>query len=190
MPITISIHGENAQQAIQELLTLALPILGGRAQPVGTGAPSTAETVAQTKINAASAPVVEDTVEKAAPEAPKTPKTRAKKETAPKAAPAAEAADTQAQDQLDEEAESEADAGTTLTHDDVRQALGKYVKKYGLEFAQEDGPKVLGLMFGEGVKSVSKIPDTQEALAKAVAGVDEMLVKNPFKRAVADTVLA
>lgn len=191
MPISITIQGDNAEQAIKELLTLALPILGNRATPVNsTVTPSTADIVAQTKANAAAAPAIEGVASEPAAEAPKATKPRAKKEAAPKAAPAAETAGTQALDDEDEAAETETAPGATLTHDDVRTALGKYVKKFGLEFAQEDGPKVLGLLFGEGVKSVSKIPDTQEDLAKAVSGVEEMLAKNPYKRTVADTVLA
>lgn len=90
------------------------------------------------------------------------------------------------QDAADEAAETEAakvETGNKLTHDDVRNALGAYVKAYGMPAAQEDGPAVITLMFGEGKAKVSDIPDTQEDLAKAVAGIKEMTTKNPYSRA-------
>lgn len=89
------------------------------------------------------------------------------------------------QDAADEKAETEATkaaSGKKLTHDDARGALGKYVNRFGMEAALEDGPKVLNLLFGESVSKVSAIPDDQESLAKAVAGIDEMTAKNPYKR--------
>ena len=91
-------------------------------------------------------------------------------------------AETEAQDDADEQAESAA-RKTERTHDDVRAVLGRYVQKFGMDAAQEDGPKVITMLFGEGRSKVSDIPEDQDSLAKAVAGVDEMLVKNPFKRA-------
>lgn len=90
------------------------------------------------------------------------------------------------QDAADEAAETAAakvETGNKLTHDDVRNALGAYVKTYGMPAAQEDGPAVITLMFGEGKAKVSDIPDTQEDLAKAVAGIKEMTTKNPYSRA-------
>lgn len=89
-------------------------------------------------------------------------------------------------DAADEAAETAAvkeAAGNKLTHDDVRNALGAYVKAYGMPAAQEDGPKVITLMFGEGKTKVSDIPDTQDDLSKAVAGIKEMTTKNPYSRA-------
>jgi hypothetical protein len=89
------------------------------------------------------------------------------------------------QDAADEKAETEATkaaSGKKLTHDDARAALGKYVNRFGMEAALEDGPKVLNLLFGEGVSKVSAIPDDQDSLAKAVAGIEEMLTKNPYDR--------
>jgi len=93
----------------------------------------------------------------------------------------ASAAD-EAQDAADEAAEAEATKPAVLTHDDVRAALKRYVDGYGMAAALEDGPKVLGMLFGAGVSKVSEVPDTQDALGKAVAGIQEMLTKNPFKR--------
>lgn len=87
-----------------------------------------------------------------------------------------------AQDAADEAAEVAATPAKVLTHDDVRAALQRYVAAYGMPAAMEDGPKVFGMIFGQGVAKVSDIPTDQAALAKAVAGVDEMLAKNPFKR--------
>lgn len=87
-------------------------------------------------------------------------------------------------DDADEERESAAakEKAPELTHDDVSRALGAYVKMYGMPATQEDGPKVLQKLFGESVVRISTIPDTQEALSKAVDGINEMLEKNPFGR--------
>lgn len=87
-----------------------------------------------------------------------------------------------AQDVADEAAEVEATKTPELTHDDVRAALQKYLAAYGTPAAMEDGPKVLTMLFGAEVTKVSAVPGDQASLAKAVAGVEEMLVKNPFSR--------
>lgn len=87
-----------------------------------------------------------------------------------------------AQDAADEAAEVEATKEPELTHDDVRAALQKYLAAYGTPAAMEDGPKVLTMMFGAEVTKVSAVPADQASLAKAVAGINEMLVKNPFNR--------
>lgn len=91
-----------------------------------------------------------------------------------------EAEEETAQDEADEAA----DKGDSdeLTHDTVRNALGEYVKLYGMAAAQEDGPKLLKLIFKKDNLKISDIPDTQDDLKKALAGVKEMLEKNPFKR--------
>lgn len=88
----------------------------------------------------------------------------------------------EAQDAADEAAEAEATKPATLTHDDVRAALKGYLDAFGTPAAMEDGPKVLKMLFGEGASKVSDVPDDQASLAKAVAGIKEMLVKNPFGR--------
>lgn len=85
-----------------------------------------------------------------------------------------------AQDAADEA--EEAAKQPDLTHDDVRAALTRYVQKFGMAAAMEDGPKVIAMLCGEGKVKVSDIPATQEALRKAVEGIDEMAAKNPFKR--------
>lgn len=87
-----------------------------------------------------------------------------------------------AQDEADEKAESDAarDPEKPLTLDDVRSALGEYVRVYGMAAAQEDGPKVITLVCGEGKVKVSDVPD--DKVAAVVSGVKEMSEKNPFKR--------
>lgn len=89
-----------------------------------------------------------------------------------------------AQDAADEAAEVEATKAPELTHDDVRAALQKYLAAYGTPAAMEDGPKVLTMLFGAEVTKVSAVPGDQESLAKAIAGIEEMTTKNPFKRKV------
>lgn len=87
-----------------------------------------------------------------------------------------------AQDAADEQAEVEQTATAKLTHDDVRAALKKYLDAYGTAAAMEDGPKVLTMLFGEGKVKVSDVPEEQDALQKAIDGINEMLRKNPFSR--------
>ena len=86
------------------------------------------------------------------------------------------------QDAADEAAEAETTKTADLTHDDVRAALKKYLDAYGTAAAMEDGPKVLKMLFGDTAAKVSDVPGDQDSLAKAIAGIDEMLTKNPFKR--------
>lgn len=87
-----------------------------------------------------------------------------------------------AQDAADEAAEAEATKAPELSHDDVRAALKRYLDAYGTPAAMEDGPKVLKMLFGDAAAKVSDVPADQASLAKAIAGIDEMLTKNPFKR--------
>ncbi|MFY7925550.1 MAG: hypothetical protein ACOVN5_07045 [Aquidulcibacter sp.] len=49
----------------------------------------------------------------------------------------------EAQDQADEAAEADQGPGRTFTADDVRDAMGLYVNKFGMDAAQEDGPGLL-----------------------------------------------
>lgn len=88
-------------------------------------------------------------------------------------------------DEAAEEDEHEETPGTaTLTRDDVRGALRDYIKKFGMEAVELDAPALFKLVFKEqNVSRISEIPETQEALAAAVAGIKEMISKNPFKRA-------
>jgi hypothetical protein len=87
-----------------------------------------------------------------------------------------------AQDKADEQAEAEATAPATLTHDSVRDVLGRYVKAYGMEATMTDGPAIFAKLFGEGKAKVSDIPDAQEDLARAVAAIEAALTENPFDR--------
>lgn len=89
-----------------------------------------------------------------------------------------------AQDAADEAAEAEVVKPKELSHDDVRAALQKYVTRFGMAAAMEDGPKVFTMLFGDEVVKVSAVPADQDSLGKAVAGIEEMLTKNPFKREV------
>lgn len=89
-------------------------------------------------------------------------------------------AETQARDAADEAADKADTDAVTL--DSIKDALGEYVKTYGMPATQEDGPKLLKLIFGEKVSKVSDIPNEPEALKKALDGVKEMLKKNPYKR--------
>lgn len=89
-----------------------------------------------------------------------------------------------AQDAADEAAEAETVKPKELSHDDVRAALQKYVTRFGMAAAMEDGPKVFTMLFGDEVVKVSAVPSDQDSLGKAVAGIEEMLTKNPFKREV------
>jgi hypothetical protein len=99
---------------------------------------------------------------------------------------AQDSAEDAAQDALDEAHETAAAreaGGGAKTLDDVRAALGKYVKAFGMAAAQEDGPRVLSMVCGDGVTKISAVPD--DKIAAVIAGIEEMLVKNPFKRAAA-----
>lgn len=69
-----------------------------------------------------------------------------------------------------------------VTADDVRRAMGDYVKKFGMAAAQEDGPALLKGLFGEGVGKISAIP--ADGLEQALIKITEMTVTNPHKRAV------
>lgn len=87
-----------------------------------------------------------------------------------------------AQDKADEAAEAETTKSADLTAEDVRAALKKYMDAYGQAAVMEDAPKVFAMMFGEGTAKVSDVPTDQASLQKAIAGIEEMRVKNPFKR--------
>jgi hypothetical protein len=173
--ITINAHdAADARRQMLDLLTsfvLAPPGIQFPIEPTGTaGTAGTAQATSDTPVKPAS----------------RGRKKAAEAEAARSISTGEERADpaVEAQDKADEKAETDAQKAEVkkLTHDDVRTELGAYVKKFGMPAAQEDGPKVLALCFGEGKSKVSDIPDTQEALQKAVDGIKEMLEKNPFKR--------
>lgn len=58
-----------------------------------------------------------------------------------------------------------------LTHEDVRDALGRYAAKFGMPAAQENGPRLLG------AAKISAIPDDQTALRKAVDALNAAIEK-------------
>lgn len=87
-----------------------------------------------------------------------------------------------AQDKADEAAEAETSKGADLTAEDVRAALTKYMAAYGSAAVMEDAPKVFAMLFGDGAAKVSDVPTDQASLSKAIAGIEEMREKNPFKR--------
>lgn len=94
--------------------------------------------------------------------------------------------ETAAADAADEAAETAA-AKTALTLDDVRNALSKYVTTYGMAAAQADGPKLIAKVLGKphddaAPCKISDLGEDQALLAKAIAGVDEMIAKDPFGR--------
>jgi hypothetical protein len=86
-----------------------------------------------------------------------------------------DSAEVQAADAADEAAETAA-TKTALTLDDVRRVVGLYVTKYGMQAAADPATII-------GCKMVD-IPDTQEALAEAIAKVEQATEANPFERAV------
>jgi hypothetical protein len=87
------------------------------------------------------------------------------------------------QDDADEQAESEATRPPELTHDDIRNAFGQYVNRYGMAAAQEDGQKLFAQVFDSvKVEKISEIPNDQQSLTNALWGVKEMIEKNPFER--------
>ncbi|MGE0211800.1 MAG: hypothetical protein AB7S41_08915 [Parvibaculaceae bacterium] len=163
MTVHITINAESAADARAQMLELLnLP------NAVGTVVGSTAaETMAE--------PVADK---------PKATRTRRAKDDKPATEGPTDSAETAAADAADEAAEQAAATKKELTHDDVRAALGEYVRRFGMAAAQEDGPKVITLMFGEGKTKVSDIPTDQASLQKAIDGIGEMLAKNPYKRQV------
>ena len=69
------------------------------------------------------------------------------------------------QDMADEAAEAASD---TLTHDDVRAAVGEYTKRFGIVAAQRNVPAMLGC-------PIAEIPDTQEALSAAISKLKNLM---------------
>jgi hypothetical protein len=96
---------------------------------------------------------------------------------------------TSAQDAADEAAEVEAarDPVKPLTLDDVRQAVGEYVKRYGMPATQEDGVNIFVQALGnpptgEPIWKMSILPDDQDVLGRAVAGWKAAIEGNPYGR--------
>lgn len=82
---------------------------------------------------------------------------------------------TQAQDKADEQAEVEQnrDPETPLTIEDVKAAVGKYIEKFDMAAAQQDGPGLFVDVLGKPPEGqpywkMSILPDNQETLKKVV----------------------
>lgn len=81
-------------------------------------------------------------------------------------------------------------AEPTATKQDVIAAMLRYALKFdgqntdmqNMPATMEDAPKAFGMLFGKDVQTVSQIPADPVSYGKAVAGIDEMTTKNPFKR--------
>ncbi len=98
-------------------------------------------------------------------------------------------ADIAAQDKADEKAEVE-EHRKALTVDDLKSVMGGYVKKFGMEATQEDGPKIFTEALGappagQPAWKVSLLDGDQERLAKAVDMWTKAVDLNPLKRALA-----
>ncbi len=86
-------------------------------------------------------------------------------------------AETAAQDAADEKAEADANR-EGLTVDDIRQAVGRYNKKYGTAAAVADIPSILGC-------PIVEVPE--DGIADAIAKIEEAIVLNPMGRGAAAT---
>jgi len=80
------------------------------------------------------------------------------------------------QDVADEAAEAASD---TLTHDDVRAAVGEYTKRFGIVAAQKNIPTLLG-------GPIAEISDTQEALS---AAIKKLKAETAYIEQAAETIL-
>lgn len=173
MPIEIKVTADTAEEARELMARLAM----GASATLTYEVTTVREEVAAENGVASQSALPETPAPAPAPEEkPAAKKAKPKKAEAP--APAPVVADAP----VIEEPEQVKPADATLTLDDVRNALGEYVKVYGMAAAQEDGTKVLKMLFGEAVSNMSGIPATQEALRKTIDGVREMTAKNPYKR--------
>ena len=68
------------------------------------------------------------------------------------------------EDEADERAEADT---TTLTIDDIREAVGRYTARFGIATAQRNVPLILGC-------AIVEVPDTQEAISEAIAKIDRV----------------
>lgn len=205
MSVEVKIYGEAAEDALRELRVFSEG-LAARAPSYAGPLTSDGASVCGAPLAMAEPGVVVAETSNAAqdvaaePEPPKKRARRTKAEieaeraaghTAPEPEPTPE---DDAQDAADEAAEDEAASVAELTHEDVRAALGAYVKRYGMEAAQEDGPRCIALVLTGDMNAtkdgaaykVSSIPNEQGVLRKVVDGIEEMGTRNPFKRTPVD----
>lgn len=119
-----------------------------------------------------------DASPKGSPDAPKATRTRKKADTpadtGPVTGPEDDAA-TQAQDKADEQAEVEQnrDPENPLTIEDVKAAVGKYIEKFDMAAAQQDGPGLFVDVLGKPPEGqpywkMSVLPTDQGTLKKVV----------------------
>lgn len=70
-----------------------------------------------------------------------------------------------------------------LTLDSVRAAFDQYVKKFGVQAAQIDGPILMGRIYGNGMSRIKDLPeDDQGKLGRIIAAVEGAILTNEFKR--------
>lgn len=171
MTVTINIHGENAAEALRELGGLSKGLLG------------TTALVSPAQVTAAEPLTGNQTtgyVETGATDqaAPKTTRSRKKADAPADAGPVTgpeDNAETQAQDKADEQAEVEQnrDPETPLTIEDVKAAVGKYIEKFDMAAAQQDGPQLFVDVLGKPPEGqpywkMSILPTDQPTLKKVV----------------------
>jgi len=80
------------------------------------------------------------------------------------------------------------EAAKPATKADVQAAMLRYAKKFDgqdtdmekMPFTMSDCPKIFTAAFGPGITKLSHVPE--DGYAKAIAGIEEAIQKNPFKR--------
>lgn len=174
MSISITINGDNASEAIREILTLA----GSMGMSRGTD--TSAATLATGMSDASS-----DSRQTAEPAKEPAKSTRKKADKPAPAAPPEPAPEVKAADAADEAAESEkvveakaeeakVEPTEVFDRNVMRNAGGEYAKLYGMAAAQEDGPKIIGY------PAFSKVPD--EEIEKATRALRAAIAENPYGR--------
>lgn len=189
MSVKIEFFGQTASEAATELkdfYSAICPPIVVRSGPVQTLAGGAfADAAVDVDEDVADVARLHDmTPARVAAETPKpepVKRTRAKKAEpapAPVAADPVVAEDEAAQDAEDEAEETAVQAvPEVITLDAIRSVMGQYVKKYGIECAQADGPQILG------VKAISMLQDaSQDVLRKAHADCVNAVANNPYNR--------
>lgn len=190
MPVEIIITGDTAAHAITELREFSSPFY--QPSPIGADEPmrsdgsagvATQEPVVEAVTFTPATGAITSTVAKP-PKATRTSKAKG----TPAPVVQEDSPEVQAQDAADEAAEAAAAApepapepAKTLSHEDIRGALGAYSKKFGLPAAQEDGPKMLQAIVPD-VRKISDLPVDQETLGKALAAIQTAMEQNPYGR--------
>ena len=198
MPVTITITGEDAYQAIVELRDLGEALNQvifrkerfshrdeAALEPVDSLSKVSENATDSGETDAPAAPARRGRKPKAAEPAPAasaapepTPEpapAAAAPEPTPEPAPAAaeQAPTPEPAPAAAEQAPDPQPTGEPITHDSLRALLGLYVKGFGMPAALEDGPKIIGY------EKVGQIPDGEVAAvhAKASAIVNDCLAR-------------